>query len=218
MAPSNKHRFVNNCLSKLHPADYNPLENYQSIPCMSLEDAVKNIIQLVPDVMSYVKIAKKNCVKNTKLNVNESASIYLYTMSNSFHRNLNNTLRNENRSELIPWFAYLKLFITALCKLPSHTDTVWRGIHNVNSTNFNEGDTTIWWGINSCSCDIRVADDMTCKNGVLFCIESAYAKKISKYSAIQDEEEVVLLPGTCLRIKGIQSENNGVSIVHLKEW
>ncbi|CAF3896517.1 unnamed protein product, partial [Rotaria sp. Silwood1] len=50
----------------------------------------------------------------------------------SLYELLNQALRTENRGELKTWFSYLKLFLTALHKLPSQSGTVWRGIRDVD--------------------------------------------------------------------------------------
>ena len=39
--------------------------------------------------------------------------------NDSFYRVLNRALRSEDRSSLKPWFVFLKLFATALGKLPN---------------------------------------------------------------------------------------------------
>ena len=44
-------------------------------------------------------------------------------------RLLNAALRIEDRSVLESWFGYLKLFDTALEKLPDQEESVWRGIN-----------------------------------------------------------------------------------------
>ena len=58
------------------------------------------------------------------LTCDESASVRLYTMKSfeghdSFYTLLNEKLRSKNRNELESWHSYLKLFLTALYKLPS---------------------------------------------------------------------------------------------------
>jgi hypothetical protein len=46
----------------------------------------------------------------------------------SLYATLNRALRGVNHQELKPWFRYLKLFLTALFKLPSIEGVVWRGV------------------------------------------------------------------------------------------
>jgi hypothetical protein len=85
------------------------------------------------------------------LTPDESASIHLYTMesqpsSNSFYGLLNAALRSENRDKLKPYFAYLKLILTALFKMPSIQGTFWRGITGDISHEYPRGKKIVWWG------------------------------------------------------------------------
>ena len=217
MAQDRKTRFISDKLFELKPT-YNPISGYESVPLMSLEDAVRKIEPFVPDVMIHVATAKDKCTQNTKLNKNESAAIYIYTMETSFYSSLNQRLRNENHSDLEPWFPYLKLFITAVSKLPPCVTTVWRGIRNVEASNFEQGDQHSWWSISSCAYYIGLADGFTCGDGVLFCIESIYGRDISKYSVNKTECEVILLPGTSLCVKDKSFTDTHVPIIHLKQW
>ena len=51
-----------------------------------------------------------------------------------------------------------------------------------------------------------------------FCINTVHGKDVTKFSANQDEDEVVLMPGTCLRVQSTSSGINGLYLVHLNEW
>ncbi|CAF1589101.1 unnamed protein product [Adineta steineri] len=114
-----------------------PIGGYQDKPIVSLEESVELVSDLFDDIQGNVWVAKENC-KNPAdgLNQNESAAIHLYTMQfdpdPSLYHVLNEKLRSENRQSLKPWFSYLKLFLTALYKLPSRSQTVWRGVRNVD--------------------------------------------------------------------------------------
>ena len=240
MTSERKKRFVSETFAGLQPtynplselqSIYNPLSGFQSVPLMSLEDAVKSTELFIPDIMTHVNIAKEKCLKNAELNINESAAVYLYTMNSTFYTEMNNRLRNENRSTLEPWFAYLKLFIKALLKLPPCTATIWRGVHDVvvseseseseskskSKSNFELKAKYIWWSVNSCSCDVNNARGFASGKGTLFCIQSVYGRSISKYSAFKTEDEVILLPGAYLRVKGVSPGDDGISIVHLEQ-
>ncbi|CAF0960233.1 unnamed protein product [Adineta steineri] len=114
-----------------------PISGYQDKPIVSLEESVELVSDLFDDIQGNVWVAKENC-KNPAdgLDQNESAAIHLYTMQfgaePSFYHVLNEKLRSENRQALKPWFSYLKLFLTALYKLPSCSQTVWRGVRDVD--------------------------------------------------------------------------------------
>jgi hypothetical protein len=187
---------------------------------MSLEEAVKSIVPFVPHVMINANTAKERCRQNTPLTINESAAIYLYTMLEPecfFYDRLNKACRTGNPYALEPWFPFLKLFITALRKLPSCSTTMWRGVGDITGSDFLEYDVHTWWSVNSCSSRVNVAGIFAGETGTLFCINAIYAKDITAYAANQDEEEFVLMPGTFLRVKRMDEEN-GRCIVLLEEW
>ncbi|CAF0968718.1 unnamed protein product [Rotaria sordida] len=111
-----------------------PIEGYEKKPLVSLEDAVRPLRHLLHNLDNMVSTAKWNTREpQDNLTPDESAAIHLYTMQwqkphSSLYILLNQTLRSEQRIDLIPWFLYLKLLLTALYKLPSIKDVIWRGI------------------------------------------------------------------------------------------
>ncbi|CAF0963664.1 unnamed protein product [Adineta steineri] len=225
MAFTSSRRFVDNYTSTRQQYDWNPISGYRDRALKSLEEAVESIIPLVDNVIQYADEAKQKCKINTKLTINESAAIYLYTMKTSFYEKLNETLRIENPQALAPWFDFLKLFITALVKLPklpSHPTTVWRGVANIKGSDFYDKDMFTWWSVNSCSLDASVAAIFTCEKGTLFCINTINGKDISDYSSANKEEieekEIVLMPGTRLRVKTKTFDIKDFYVVHLEEW
>ncbi len=210
---------MNNDISELQQANRTPISGYKDVPFMSLEKAVESIVPFVPHVKNYADKAKYHCKQKPPLTKDESAAIYLYTMDTRFYPTLNETLRAENPQALEPWFAFLKLFITAIEKLPSVAATVWRGVaDNIRGSDFDENDVHTWWSINSCSLKVDVARDFQGPRGTLLCIKTINGKNITEYSALQHDDEVVLMPGTDLRVKSRSLEPSGRSIVHLEEW
>ncbi len=221
MTPIRSGRFVSNYNPELQQTDWNPICGYKDRNLKSLEEAVESIAEskLVENIREYAKEAKQKCTKNTELTPNESAAIYLYTMDTPFYETLNSVLRVENPPDLVPWFDFLKLFMTAVEKLPSHKTTVWRGLANVEASNYIEGQMFTWWNVNSCSLTADVSAGFTCGNGILFCINTIYSKDIRTYSSAKTgEEEVILMPGTRLRVQSKTFEDHGFSVVHLEEW
>jgi hypothetical protein len=212
-----RNRFLNNAVSDLQEANRSPISGYQGLSVMTLEEAVQSIVPFVPDVMSYVNTAKGRCRQNSPLSIDESAAIYLYTMPKPFYEVLNKTFRAANSQALEPWFPFLKLFITALGKLPSCSITVWRGIWGNFGLDFVEDNVHTWWSVNSCSSCVDAAAWFAGDTGTLFYIHTIYGKNIAAYSANQSEEEIVLMPGTRLRVKSTLFVPNGLSIVHLEE-
>ena len=192
---------------------------YQGISITTLEEAVKDLAVYVPAIKVYAIQAKKDCTKNTELTDDKSAAIYLYTMQTSFHSKLNDVLRTEDREKIKPWFAYLKLFITALHKLPSLAITVYRGVASDIQFNFKNNPVQTWWTVNSCSKDLKVIEFYLDGMGTVFAIETIHGKDIAKYSSKSDEQEVILMPGTRLALKCDPLEiKDRPFLVAFKEW
>ncbi|CAF1592671.1 unnamed protein product, partial [Didymodactylos carnosus] len=194
---------------------------------MSLEDAVRSLHPIIDNLARNVWIAKDNCkLPPDSLTVDQSASIHLYTMewkpsSNSLYSILNRTLRNEDRDSLIPWFPYLKLFLTALHNIPSDEGVIWRGIKADLSMKFNKGDTFVWWGVSSCteSIDVLSKEQFLGKTGTrtLFNVQCHNGKKIQSHSHYKQENEILLLPGTYLKVKGKVDVGSNLHIIHVEE-
>jgi hypothetical protein len=202
MINERQNRFINNNLPKLEEDSHNPLSNYDDTPVQTLEDAVQNIIQFVPGVVNYASTAKKDCNRNlTCLTWDEEAAIRLYTMSTPFVTCLNQTLRSENQRVPKSWFPFLKLFLAALKKLPPTKATVWRGVKNDAALTFIEGEVYTWWNITSCSMNINRVQPFLGESGTLFTIETIHGRDISMFSAVPDEQEVILMPGTRVRAR-----------------
>jgi len=212
-------RFVNGGLSELQDANRSPIFGYQHLPVMTLEQAMETIIPIVPEVEEYVLLAKKHCNRTSSvLTRDESAAIYLYSMPTDFVSCLNNTLRAGNRHTLELWYAFLKLFISALGKLPSTKAIIWRGVNYDDTLTFVDNDVHIWWSVNSCSMNPNSVQPFLGENGTLFAIDAIQGKDISAFSAIPDEHDVVLMPGTRVRCKH-ESLNfiDRLFVLHLEE-
>ncbi len=142
-----------------------PIKGLKETPLVSLDEAVKPVVHLFHSLGDYVYIAKANS-KNPKdgLTQDESASIHLYTMEfyppPSFYQLLNSVLRSEEREKVRQWFLYLKLFFTAVDKLPSEKVLIWRGVRDVDlSSQYVTGNNIVWWGVNSCTLAMDVLEN-----------------------------------------------------------
>ncbi|CAF1511061.1 unnamed protein product, partial [Didymodactylos carnosus] len=138
-----------------------PISGHQDQPSVSLKEAVQPIAHLFNGLKDYVLVAKHNCKNPAEgLSQDESGAIHLYTMEfdpgPSLYEILNKRLRAENRENLKPWFLFLKLFLSALEKLPSATQTVYRGIKGVDqSDKYINSEKFVWWGVSSCTLNIE---------------------------------------------------------------
>ena len=217
-----RNRFTNNVSSQFENSNHRLINGYQHLAVPTLEEAVAELIPFVPGIVKQAANAKVECNRNSNLlTVDESAAVYLYTMSKSFFSCLNIALRDQDRQDrhaLKPWFPFLKLFMTALEKLESTTGTVWRGVNYDDTLTYIDNDVHIWWGVNSCSINPRNVQPYLGENGTLFAIETTHGRNISAFSAFPDEEEVILMPGTRVRAprESLHCEGSH-STVHLKE-
>ncbi|CAF4212217.1 unnamed protein product, partial [Adineta steineri] len=151
-------------------------------------------------------IIKKYCHYPSEhgLTRDESASIYVYTMEwgeQTLYRVLNKILRNEIRHLCKIWFPYLKLFDTALNKLPTVKEIVWRGITEDIGKKFHENQIITWWSVNSCSSKVSVIKGFlgNKKNSTTFLIEVLNGIKVSGHTEHESEHEIILRMGTELR-------------------
>ena len=204
-----------------------PIAGYEREPLLSLEDACIPLVSLVDDLQQNIWISKQNCRQpNDGLTRDESAAIHLYTMewtdsSQSFYAKLNRVLRAANRQELKPWFRYLKLFLTALFKLPAVEGVVWRGVRGDLSSEYSATKEQAWWALSSCTLSLKILESPMYlgKTGTrtLFSIETQTGRRIRSHSYFQHEEEILLLPGTFFEIISSLSPADNLHIIHLRE-
>jgi hypothetical protein len=204
-----------------------PIEGYEKMPIVSLEEAVQPLINIVPKVLRNVFIVKQNCQEpEDGLTSNESASIMLYTYESEPHEDslyviLNNTLRSEQRVKLKPWFSYLRLALTALARLPSERRFVNRGVREDLRAQYPRGKTFIWWGFSSCTSSVEAleCEHFFGKVGTrtLFQIDCYSGKDVRSHSFIQQEEEILLLPARQFMVKGCLDSGNGLHIIQVTE-
>jgi hypothetical protein len=205
-----------------------PIKGYEAVPLVPLEQALSSVSKFFDGIQDYIYVAKENCKNPTDgLNQDEAASIYLYTMQfdvdPSLYKIFNTALRSEDRETLKPWFPFLKLFLTALYKLPSYTQTVWRGVRDVDlSFKYPTGTKFVWWGVSSCtlSVDILKSDWFLGTQGIrtLFSIECKAGKQIGSHSHFQNrEQEVIIMPGSYFEVMGQLNPAVGLLIIQLKE-
>ncbi|CAF4016255.1 unnamed protein product [Adineta steineri] len=202
-----------------------PVYGFLSTELVSIEKALEPIESQITNLSAYIKIAEKHCHYPSEhgLTHDESASIYIYTMEwgeQTLYRVLNKTLRNENRHLLKVWFPYLKLFDTALNKLPTVKENVWRGITDDIGKNFIKNQIITWWSINSCSSSVNIIKGFlgNKKNSTIFLIEALNGKKVSGYTQYESEDEIILRLGTEFHVKSNALDHpNGSYLVHLIE-
>jgi hypothetical protein len=205
-----------------------PIGGYEEMPIVPLEIAVESLVSFLPSIQSYAYTAKQRCKDPPPddLTIDESASIMLYSMGwkpldKCLYVALNATLRSPDRDKLEPWFLYLKLFLTALSRLPSSPQHVYRGVKLDLSAQYQTGKTVVWWGFSSCTNSINVLQSelFLGKTGTrtMFNIDCHSGKDIRKHSYYPSEDEILLLAATQFKVIGCLDVGNGLHTIQLKE-
>jgi hypothetical protein len=202
-----------------------PIEGYEKKPLVSLADAVAPIETPIHNLKTMVWSAERNCRNPSDgLTPDESASIHLYTMESpeghdNFYALLNEKLRSEKRNDLKSWYSYMKLFLTALYKLPSIKKTVWRGVARNLNDKYQKDEGHIWWGVSSCTETMEVLEKFVGGEKVrtIFMIECINGKAIKPHSHYKEENEIILMPGTYLHVVSKWSPTSGLYMIHLRE-
>ncbi|CAF1234337.1 unnamed protein product [Rotaria sp. Silwood1] len=202
-----------------------PVYGYHAEKLVSLEKALEPIESQIDELPRFINIAKRDAHFPSEhgLTHDQSAAVYIYTMEwsdTTLYRVLNKALRSKNRLALKIWFPYLKLFDTALNKLPTVKDVVWRGVPLDIGKHFIKNQIFTWWSINSCSSSVKIIESFigNNKNATFFLIEAVKGKNISGYTEYKNEDEIILRMGSQFRVKSdVLKQSNGSLLVHLIE-
>ncbi|WP_283138852.1 ADP-ribosyltransferase domain-containing protein [Rhizohabitans arisaemae] len=189
-------------------------------PFMDFREAVAPVAKLLSGLDWYVE--KSHVFGNKQagnLSADEVAALYLYTCESAFYRQINATLRDPDRTKIVPYFAYLRLLFSAVSRLPVRTEPLWRGVPLDMRAQYPLGRTVTWWGVSSCTSELGVAKAFLGSRGkrTLFEVLPKRAVGIRSFSAFTGEEEFILAPGTQLKVTDVKTERGGLCTVQLTE-
>ena len=206
-----------------------PILGYADEPLLSLADACAPLTDLLHNLSFYVQLALGETPEEPPdgLTIDESAAIRLYTIEwESPHRSLysmvNFHLKNVDREKLLPYFKYIKLFLTALVKLPCVPPlTVWRGVTKNLSKDFPPGTSVTWWAFSSCTTEMTVLENNMYLgyegDRTLFSVEVMNGRTIKAHSHFVTEDEILLLSGTQMVVQSQLNPAPELHIIHLKQ-
>jgi hypothetical protein len=209
--------------------DHGPIVGYAEEPLLPLSKACAPLKNILHNLLFYVHMAMDETPEQPPdgLTIDESAAIRLYTIEwerphRSLYSLLNHTLKYEDREHLRPYFKYLKLFVTALAKLPCVPPlTVWRGVTKNMSAEFPAGTPVTWWAFSSCTTALTVLENNmylgTTGNRTLFSVEAINGRTVRAHSHFVTEDEIVLLPGTHMIVQSQFSPAPDLHIIHLRQ-
>ena len=146
--------------------------------------------------------------------------VNFYTHESPFYPKLNKLLRDENRLSLVPYFYFIKGFLSAIYVLPLRQGTVKRGVKLDLSTQFTKGRVVTWWSFNSTTdcIDVLQNEQFLGSTGprTMFDITARSLVSIKEFSS-SPEEELILFPGTILEVVAVFNAGNGLTIVQMRE-
>jgi uracil DNA glycosylase len=193
-------------------------------PLMNFREAIAPVTKVLSGLDWYVteshEFATRRAEETTVgLSADEIAALYLYTCESAFYRQLNATLRDPDRSKVVPYLPYLRLLFSAVSRLPVRTEPLWRGVSLDLRSQYPVGRTVTWWGVSSCTSKLSVAKAFLGRRGrrTLFEVRPVRAVGIRQFSAFTDEEEYILAPGTQLTVTDVLTERGGLCTVRLTE-
>ena len=202
---------------------------YAKEPLLPLAKACMPLVNIVFNILAYVQFAISHTPEKPSdgLTVDESAAIFLYTMEwqeshRSLYSMLNETLKAGTPEDLHPYFKYMKLFLTAVTKLPcAPAQTVWRGVTIDLSAKYSAEAVETWWSFSSCTTTMNVLDTSAYLGNrgprTLFSIEAINGRVIRNHSHYKRENEVLLLPGTRMIVQSKLNPAPDLHIIHLKQ-
>ncbi len=214
---------------KVQQQRFGLLVEYAQEPLLPLVQACAPLSDIIHNLSIYVRLALNETSHQPpdNLTFDESAAIRLYTIKweqphLSLHSILNFTLTKSDHHALRPYFKYLKLLLTALIKLPcAPLQPVWLGIAKDVSKDFPQGTSIIRWAFSSCTTSMMALENNMHLTNVgertLFSIEAINARRIRAHSHIDYEDEILLLPGTCMEVQSQLCPAPDLHIIDLKQ-
>ncbi len=211
-----------------------PISGLNETPDVSFEEAVKkahssdselNKSKMGGFIVCALDFAedKLDQDKSITLTMDEIAAINLYTQEGPFYKILNERLRNADRNKLKPFFPYLKLILKGLYKLPVVDNTVYRGVKRDLSEYFPVGKKAMWWSFSSTAGTLGVLESDVFfgsnagEKRTMFHIKIQHGVRIKEFSAMPDEDEILLLPGFRYKVESVLKASDDIIMVQMSE-
>lgn len=235
-------RMVSGDVTNAATPAYNPLAGLAGTPKVSFKEAVKLLNvhckgDLVADSKAALRYASNHLDLGKELRpgagaltVDDIAVLYFYTMEKpDFYRRLNEELggygRGEKHSAIDEVLAATKLLAAAMAKLPTDPIKMFRGVKRtyklILGEDVKEGDSVKWNQFTSCSTKPEILKDENFlgpeTEGTVFQIMGVTGINIKPYSALPDEDEYVLPPGSEFAVDKITSWKYGVYEVRMRQ-
>ncbi|WEO92993.1 ADP-ribosyltransferase domain-containing protein [Streptomyces sp. FXJ1.172] len=192
-------------------------------PLMDFQDAVAPVSAALSGLAGHIRRSRDfgkqraDQAAGGGLSADAIAALHLYICESAFYREVNSVLRSPDRTRVTPYLPYL--LFSAVSELPAYTQPLWRGVSLDLRAQYPVGRTVTWWGVSSCTSELKVARAFLGSRGkrTLFEVTSARAVGIKSFSAFTGEEEYILTPSTQLKVTEVKNEPRGLCTVRLSE-
>jgi hypothetical protein len=215
-----------------------PITGIGALPLVSLAEAVVPLearLVGIAQLVTHAQAVAAKLLSSTSalageapvhaMSPDEIAALHLYTLGSGFYKLLNDALRASERARAQAYFPYLRHFLSALAKLRASAPitvepvALYRGVHKDLRGEYTAGKTITWWGVSSCTPKLAIARQFLGGAGrrVLFEVHAKRAVSIRRFSAYAQEDELVLAPGTQLRVEAVIDRGGGLTAITLRE-
>jgi hypothetical protein len=193
--------------------------NLDTIPIVSIEQAIQPLISLFTNIEQYLRIVKDKCLHPSDgLTSDESASIMLYSMLwQSFDQYLYIIFHSTLQTQVQPWLCYLKILFTALLHLPSNHLIVYRGSKTDLKEEYRLNEIILWRDLSLCT---NSMEDLQSEKNLrtILTIDCQTGKNIQQHCYYQPNHFVLFLPGTKFRVVECVYQNpENLILVKLQE-
>jgi len=160
--------------------------------------AQEELGEFISEALDNIKnLKKKN--PNLKTKSDDGLVAIMLWSSNFLYQGLNKALRDG--VDFSRWNVYLKYLLNGLKSMPYYRGKGYRGLRNYQDVNaYKKGELVNWKTISALSKDIQVAREFSNENGTIFEVEVVSSRDISSISVFAEEEEILMLPYSCLEV------------------
>ena len=105
----------------------------------------------------------------------------------------------------------------SLLKIPTFTGNAWRGDVDHVSQHYTKDQNVFWGAFSSSSTSADVTNKQLTDKGTFFLIEIINGKNLHGYTKHNHEKEVILFPGSNLRVLNQYNTRNGIHMIQLRQ-
>ena len=150
-----------------------------------------------------------------RFKVEELLPVMLWT-TNILYKQANEALAKG--LDLSTWSVYFKHFIVGLKHMPYYRGKVYRGLRNYQDLDtYRKGSIVNWRTVSGLSRLESIGKKFSNNEGTIFEVDVVSAKDVSQVSVYPDEEEVILLPYSCLEVMDVIQVEHGPVLIRLRE-